>query len=138
MAINLNKKFTSIAALALLVIGLVTSGFVMEDRYNNQVDHDKSISVERKVTTLEFEKIEQSLVMNLKQFQLEQKVSMDSQQRVNDYRYYSDVLNNIRLQLSKLRQELRDNPDNQDIREDYRNLKIREKEVKNKLDNLLD
>ena len=93
------NKFTVIGGAILIVASLVTSGFVLEDRFNNQDDHDKDISNERKFTKIELNKIEDHLVMNLKEFRTEQQAIFKSQKRESDYRYYTNLLENIQSQI---------------------------------------
>lgn len=131
------KKISVFGGAALLVLGLITSGFVVEDRYNNQDHHDKDITVERSITEMKLDKVETELVMNLKQFQKEQQVSLKSQKRENDYRYYMGVLENIQAQIYKLRQWLRQHPGDQEAREDYNSLRQKETNVKQRLTELM-
>ena len=131
------KKLSVIGGAVLLVIGLVTSGFVIEDRYNNQKHHDKDIVHERQITSLGLDKVETQIVMNLKEFRKEQQVSLKSQKRENDYRYYMGVLENIQAQTYKMRQWLRQHPNDQEAREDYNSLKQKEVKVKQKLEQLM-
>jgi molecular chaperone DnaK (HSP70) len=122
-----NKKFASIAGGFLLVLSLVASGFVIEDRYNNQTDHEKDIKYQEQLTELKFEKFEEQIVMNLEQFQ-----------KSSDYKYYSQILEDIDAQLYKIRQWLRQHPDDLEAREDYQNLLEKRKKVKEKLDSLME
>jgi len=121
----------------LLVFALVTSGFVIEDRYNNQKHHDKDINNERNITSLKLDGAEIKLVMNLEQFRQEQQVSIKDIKKENDYRYYSRLLENINSQIYKLRQWLRQHPSDADAREDYQDLKKKRGLVKMKLDSLM-
>lgn len=131
------NKFTVIGGVILIVASLVTSGFVLEDRFNNQDDHDKDISNERKFTKMELNKIEDHLVMNLKEFRTEQQAIFKSQKRESDYRYYTNLLENIQSQIYSLRQWLREHPNDSEAKEDYKNLKKKRDVVKSKLDNLV-
>ena len=131
------NKFTVIGGAILIVASLVTSGFVLEDRFNNQDDHDRDISTERKFTKMELNKIEDHLVMNLKEFRTEQQAIFKSQKRESDYRYYTNLLENIQSQIYSLRQWLREHPSDSEAKEDYKNLKKKRDVVKNKLDNLV-
>ena len=131
------NKFTVIGGVILIVASLVTSGFVLEDRFNNQDDHDKDISTERKFTKMELNKIEDHLVMNLKEFRTEQQAIFKSQKRESDYRYYTNLLENIQSQIYSLRQWLREHPNDSEAKEDYKNLKKKRDVVKSKLDNLV-
>jgi hypothetical protein len=128
------KKVTGILVIC---AALITSGFVLEDRYNNQKHHDKDLVNERSITTLQLDKVEYQLVMNLKQFQKEQQVSLKAQKRENDYRYYTGVLNNIKRQMSQLRQDIRQQPNNTQLRDDYKYLQQQETQVHNKLNQLM-
>jgi len=127
MALNINKKVASFGASVILVIGLITSGFVIEDRYNNQDDHDKDIIHEREIVDMKLEKVEQEVVMNLKQFQ-----------KSSDYKYYSQILETIDSQLYQIRQWMRQHPDDQEAKVDYNNLLEKRKKVKEKLDSLME
>ena len=131
------NKFTVIGGAILIVASLVTSGFVLEDRFNNQDDHDRDISTERKFTKMELNKIEDHLVMNLKEFRTEQQAIFKSQKRESDYRYYTNLLENIQSQIYSLRQWLREHPNDSEAKEDYKNLKKKRDVVKSKLDNLV-
>ena len=131
------NKFTVIGGVILIVASLVTSGFVLEDRFNNQDDHDRDISTERKFTKMELNKIEDHLVMNLKEFRTEQQAIFKSQKRESDYRYYTNLLENIQSQIYSLRQWLREHPNDSEAKEDYKNLKKKRDVVKSKLDNLV-
>jgi len=131
------KKITVIGGAILLVASLVTTGFVLEDRYNNQDHHDKDIVSERNITNLKFENVEKQLVMNLEQFRKDQQISLKDQRRENDYRYYSSLLENIQSQIYKLRQWLRQHPNDSEAKEDYNSLKQKRDLVKNKLDELI-
>ena len=134
---TLNKKFASIGGAVLLVIGLVTTGFVLEDRYNNQNDHDKDIVHERSITALVVNNVEDKLVMNLEQFRKEQQVSLKSQKRENDYRYYTGLLENINSQIYKIKQWLREHPTDNEAREDYQHLQKKRDDVQSKLNTLM-
>jgi len=127
MALNINKKVASFGASVILVIGLITSGFVIEDRYNNQDDHNKDIIHEREIVDMKLEKVEQEVVMNLKQFQ-----------KSSDYKYYSQILETIDSQLYQIRQWMRQHPDDQEAKVDYNNLLEKRKKVKEKLDSLME
>jgi len=131
------KKVMVIGGALLLVSSLVFAGFVLEDRYNNQIHHDKDLTTEREITDLHFDNMEKQLVTNLKQFQQEQQLSLKSQQRENDYRYYSNLLENINNQIYKLRQWIRQHPDDLEAKEDYSNLQKKRDLVKQKLNELM-
>jgi len=131
------KRITVMGGSLLFVSSLVFAGFVIEDRYNNQTHHNKDLISERKITDLHFDNIEKQLVMNLKQFQQEQQLSLKSQQRENDYRYYSNLLENINNQIYKLRQWIRQHPDDLEAKEDYSNLQKKRDLVKQKLNELM-
>lgn len=131
------KKVVTIGGALLFVSSLVFAGFVLEDRYNNQIHHDKDLTAQREITDIQFEIIEKQVVMNLKQFQKEQQLSLKSQQRENDYRYYSNLLENINNQIYKLRQWIRQHPDDLEAKEDYSNLQKKRDLVKQKLNNLM-
>jgi GrpB-like predicted nucleotidyltransferase (UPF0157 family) len=131
------NKFTVIGGAILIVASLVTSGFVLEDRFNNQEDHDKDILNERKFTEMQLNKVEDHLVMNLKEFRIEQQTIFKSQKRESDYRYYTNLLENIQSQIYSLRQWLREHPNDSEAKEDYQNLKKKRDVVKIKLDNLV-
>lgn len=131
------KKISVIGGAFLLVISLVTSGFVIEDRYNNQNDHEKDLATERKVTELELQNLETELVMNLKQFQIEQKVSIEQQRRENDYRYYSGVLEDLDRKLYEVGERLRQNPNDQNALEAKVYLKKKREQVQQKLNSLM-
>ena len=131
------RKISVIGGAFLLVVGLVTSGFVIEDRYNNQEHHDKDIGVERNITTLTFDNLENKIVMNLDQMRKEQKVSLKAQKRESDYRYYYGLLESINAQLYKIKQWIRQNPGDQDARNDYAQLQKKRDQVKQKLDSLM-
>jgi hypothetical protein len=131
------KKVVTIGGSLLFVSSLVFAGFVFEDRYNNQIDHNKDLVSERSITDLQFENIEKQVVMNLKQFQKEQQLSSESQRRENDYRYYSNLIENINNQIYKLRQWIRQHPDDLEAKEDYSNLQKKRDLVKQKLDELM-
>jgi GrpB-like predicted nucleotidyltransferase (UPF0157 family) len=131
------NKFTVVGGAILLVASLVTSGFVLEDRFNNQDDHDKDILNERKFTEMQLDKVEEHLVMNLKEFRMEQQAIFKSQKRESDYRYYTNLLENIQSQIYSLRQWLREHPNDSEAKEDYKNLKEKRDIVKGKLNNLV-
>ncbi len=121
------KKISIIGSGFLLAIALVTSGFVIEDRYNNQTHHDKDIQHEREVTKLELAGFEKQIVTTLQQFQ-----------KSSDYKYYSQILENLNEQMYKLRQWLREHPNDQDAREDYENIKTKIDMIKQKLNSLME
>jgi hypothetical protein len=126
MALNFNKKVASVGGAVLLVIGLVSSGFVIEDRYANEKDVEVGLTHEREVTDLHFKNFEEQVVMNLKQLQVQQ-----------DYRYYMSMLENVDTQIYKIKQWLREHPNDQEAKEDYQNLKNKRNEIKQRLDELM-
>ena len=120
------KKVSIIGSAFLLVIGLVTSGFVIEDRFNNQEHHDKDLMHEREVVEMKMTNFEEQVAANLQQLQ-----------RSNDYKYYSQMLENINAQIYKIRQWLRQHPQDMEAREDYENLKKKRDIIQNKLNELM-
>lgn len=120
------KKVSIIGSAFLLVIGLVTSGFVIEDRFNNQEHHDKDLMHEREVVEMKMTNFEEQVAANLQQLQ-----------RSNDYKYYSQMLENINTQIYKIRQWLRQHPQDMEAREDYENLKKKRDTIQNKLNELM-
>ena len=126
MAFNFNKKVASVGGAVLLVIGLVSSGFVIEDRYANEKDVEVGLTHEREVTDLHFKNFEEQVVMNLKQLQVQQ-----------DYRYYMSMLENVDTQIYKIKQWLREHPNDQEAKEDYQNLKNKRNEIRKRLDELM-
>ena len=121
------KKFGKIAGAVLLVIGLVTSGYVIEDRYENEDHHQSDMKHEEEVRDLKMKNLEDNVVASLEKFQ-----------RSSDYKYYSQMLEGIDDQLYKLRQWIRQHPEDQEAREDYQDLKEKRKKIKEKLDSLMD
>ena len=115
----------------LLVIGLVTSGFVIEDRYNNQNHHDKDIVTERSLTNKDLEKLETAVVMNLKQMNTEQ----TAQRKQTDTRYYLDQLDYFNRQIRDTERRLRSNRNDQNAKDDFnyytneKNKLVKENEV---------
>lgn len=117
------KKITGIA---IVVIALITSGFVLEDRYNNQKDHDKDLVHASEIVDNKIEKLDTKVAVTLQQMQ-----------KSNDYNHYSRVLEDLNAQIYKLRQWLRQNPNDMEAREDYENLKKNRDKVKERLDSLM-
>jgi hypothetical protein len=116
----------------LLVIGLVTSGFVIEDRYNNQNHHDKDIKTERSLTNKDLEKLETAVVMNLKQMNTEQ----SAQRKQTDTRYYLDQLDYFNRQIRDAERRLRSNRNDQNARDDFNYYTNEKNKVRQKLEAL--
>jgi hypothetical protein len=123
---TLNKKFVSLGGAVLLVIGLITSGFVVEDRFNNQEHHDKDMVHAREVVEMKMTQFEEQVASNLQQMQ-----------RSNDYNYYSRILEDLNLEIYKMRQWIRQHPNDMEAKDDYENLKKKRDKVKEKLDSLM-
>jgi len=126
------KKISVIGGAFLLVIGLVTSGFVIEDRYNNQEHHDKDISSQRELTNKDLDNLENQIVMNLKQFSVEQ----SAQRKQNDTRYYLDQLDSLNRQIRDAELRLRLNPNDQRAKDDLIYFTNQRNKVRQKLDSL--
>jgi len=116
----------------LLVIGLVTSGFVIEDRYNNQIHHDKDLVIQRELTDKDLEGLEKQIVMNLKQFGAEQA----AQRKQNDTRYYLDQLDGFSRQIRDAERRLSANPNDQNARDDLSYFTNQRNKVRQKIDTL--
>lgn len=116
----------------LLVIGLVTSGFVIEDRYNNQNHHDKDIVTERSLTNKDLEKLETAVVMNLKQMNTEQ----TAQRKQTDTRYYLDQLDYFNRQIRDTERRLRSNRNDQNAKDDFNYYTNEKNKVRQKLEAL--
>jgi hypothetical protein len=112
------------------VLALVTSGFVIEDRYNNQKHHDKDLKTERSLTDKDLEGLENQVVMNLKQFGVEQK----AQRKQNDTRYYLDQLDTFNRQIRDSERRLRANPNDQNAKDDLNYFTNERNKVRQKLD----
>jgi len=126
------KKVSIIGGAFLLVIGLVTSGFVIEDRYNNQEHHDKDIVTERKLTDKDLEGLEKQVVMNLKQFSVEQ-TSRNKQDRMDRY---LDLLDSFNRQIRDAERRMRANPNDQNARDDFNYFTNQRNKVRQKIDAL--
>ena len=113
-SISVKKKFFSIAGGALLVLGLVTSGFVIEDRYNNQKHHDKDIVHEREINESKNVQLETQIASNLKEIQVQQQIS----NKQSDYRYYRGVMEDVERKLEEIQRKLNANPSDQNARND--------------------
>lgn len=131
------KKVSIIGGAFLLVIGLVTSGFVIEDRYNNQEHHDKDLVHERELNSKELEGLEKQVVMNLKQLEVKQEASIKSVKRESDYRYYSGVLEDLDLKIKELEWRRQNNPNDANVREALEYYTQKRVKVKQKLDSLM-
>lgn len=128
-----NKKFASIAGGFLLVIALVTSGFVVEDRYNNQNDHDKDIIHEREMVESKADILETQIAMNLKEIQVQQQIA----NKQNDYRYYIGVLEDVDRKIEETQRKLNANPNDQNARNDLQYYKQKKAKIRAKLDALM-
>lgn len=125
--------FKKIAIGFLLVVSLVVSGFVFEDRYNNQDDHDKDKVNERELNDAKNYKMGMQVAMNLKEMQTQQQIS----NKQNDYRYYSGVLRDVERKIEEIQRKLNANPNNQNARNDLQYYKQRKVEVRAKLNALM-
>jgi multidrug efflux pump subunit AcrB len=128
-----DKMFKKIAIGFLLVVSLVVSGFVFEDRYNNQDDHDKDKVNERELNDAKNYKMGMQVAMNLKEMQTQQQIS----NKQNDYRYYSGVLRDVERKIEEIQRKLNANPNNQNARNDLQYYKQRKVEVRAKLNALM-
>lgn len=117
----------------LLVIGLVTSGFVIEDRYNNQNHHDKDMSHERELNDSKNTGLETQIAMNLKEIQVQQQIS----NKQSDYRYYRGVMEDVERKITEIRRALNVNPNNQNARNDLQYYQQKKAKVRAKLDALM-
>ena len=126
------KKISIIGGAFLLVIGLVTSGFVIEDRYNNQEHHDKDVAHERQLTNKDLEGLENQIVMNLKQFSTEQ-TSRYKQDRMDRY---LDLLDSFNRQIRDAERRMRANPNDQNARDDFNYFTNQRNKVRQKIDAL--
>jgi multidrug efflux pump subunit AcrB len=128
-----NKKFASVAGGFLLVIALVTSGFVIEDRYNNQNDHDKDIIHERQITEDKTAILESQIAMNLKEIQVQQQIA----NKQNDYRYYIGVFEDVDRKIEETQRKLNANPNDQNVRNDLQYYQQKKAKIRVKLDALM-
>jgi hypothetical protein len=128
-----NKKFASVAGGFLLVIALVTSGFVIEDRYNNQNDHDKDIIHERQITEDKTTILESQIAMNLKEIQVQQQIA----NKQNDYRYYIGVFEDVDRKIEETQRKLNANPNDQNVRNDLQYYQQKKAKIRVKLDALM-
>jgi multidrug efflux pump subunit AcrB len=128
-----NKKFASVAGGFLLVIALVTSGFVIEDRYNNQNDHDKDIIHERQITEDKTTILESEIAMNLKEIQVQQQIA----NKQNDYRYYIGVFEDVDRKIEETQRKLNANPNDQNVRNDLQYYQQKKAKIRVKLDALM-
>lgn len=126
------KKISVIGGAFLLVIGLVTSGFVIEDRYNNQEHHDKDLATQRQLTNKDLEGLEKQVVMNLKQFSVEQ-TARNRQDRMDRY---LDLLDSFNRQIRDAERRLRANPSDQSARDDLNYFTNQRNKVRQKIDAL--
>jgi len=126
------KKISVIGGAFLLVIGLVTSGFVIEDRYNNQEHHDKDLATQRQLTNKDLEGLEKQVVMNLKQFSVEQS-ARNRQDRMDRY---LDLLDSFNRQIRDAERRLRANPSDQSARDDLNYFTNQRNKVRQKIDAL--
>lgn len=124
------KKISMLSGAFLLVIGLVTSGFVIEDRYNNQEHHDKDIVTQRQLTNKDLEGLENQIVMNLKQLSTEQ-TSLNKQNKIDRY---LDLLDSFNRQIRTAERRLRANPNDQNARSDLNYFTNQRNRVRKKID----
>lgn len=127
------KKISVIGGAFLLVIGLVTSGFVIEDRYTNESHHETDLKHEREVTSEKMNNLENQIVMNLKEFSVEQK----AQRKRDEYQYYSNELDKLDQRIRELERYERANPADQGIKNDLRYYRDRRNKIRQKLDMLM-
>jgi len=127
------KKLSVIGGAVLLVIGLVTSGFVIEDRYNNQLHHDKDIVHEREINESKNAKLESQIAMNLKEIQVQQQIS----NKQSDYRYYRGVMEDVERKIEEIQRKLNANLSDQNARADLQYYQRKKAKVRAKLDALM-
>ena len=126
------KKISMMAGAFLLVASLVVSGFVIEDRYNNQEHHDKDIKTERVLTDKDLENLENQVVMNLKQFNVEQK----AQAKQSKMERYLDLLDSFNRQIRDAERRIRVNPNDQGAKDDFNYFTNQRNKVRQKIDAL--
>jgi len=126
------KKISMMAGAFLLVASLVVSGFVIEDRYNNQEHHDKDIKTERVLTDKDLENLENQVVMNLKQFNVEQK----AQAKQSKMERYLDLLDSFNRQIRDAERRIRANPNDQGAKDDFNYFTNQRNKVRQKIDSL--
>lgn len=131
------KTLTGIITAIILIASLAGAMFWAEDRYNNQIHHDTDIQHERQVNNIKLDSLEKAIVMNLKQFQLEQQVALTNSKRESDYRYYSGVLEDLDSKIYNMRQYIRTHPTDTEAKEDYQSLKNKKQEIKQRLRELI-
>lgn len=132
------KILSTVVGAIVLISSLAGAMFWAEDRYNNQDHHDADIIRERSFTALKMENLEKAIVMNLEQFRKEQELNLKKTKRLNDYRYYTNILEDINREILKIKQYLRTNPNDSDAKEDYEDLKVKRHDIKQKLRNLME
>ena len=124
------KKVSMIAGAFLLMASLVTSGFVIEDRYNNQKHHDKDIVTERALTNKDLYNLENQVVMNLKQFSTEQ-VARNKQDRMDRY---LDLLDSFNRQIRDSERRIRENFNDQNAKDDLNYFTNQRNRIRQKID----
>lgn len=131
------KILTAIIGGISMLMVITGAVFLAEDRYTNQVHHEKDIKTVNETTDLKLEHIEYEIVMTLKQFREEQNAINEKQQKQMDYKYYMRVLDDLDIRISKIKGYLRTNPDNEEAKEELRYLQEKRDKVKKQLEELL-
>ena len=89
-------------------------------------------------TSMEVAELEVQVVESLKQYNVQQQQAQTIYQMKTDYKFYQFMYDKLTQDMYEIKRQLRRNPTDQDLRQDYINISNERQQVKNKMDSLME
>jgi hypothetical protein len=117
------KKISSIIGAILLISAFAGAIIGFENRY---------------VTKDEVNAKEINVVETLREFQIEQQQRSETFELKTDYKFYKFIYDDLTEKIEKYRRDIKKNPDDLFIQEEYKDLIERRREIRKKMDSILE
>ena len=117
------KKFIGLLSVIATIFAVLGGFWGFEDRYAKSAD---------------VKELEVQVVKTLKEFSQQQMQIQQTYEYKNDYKFYQFQYDKLGNDLINLRREMRTNPDDQLLKEDYNEVKHQRELLKQKMDSLLE
>ncbi len=108
-----------------VILGIIGSFFVIENRWNQS---DEVFAAEKEMTHMKKETVE-----TFQQVQMQMKRNDDKLDKKFTLQMNTIVYDNLNEQYYRLKREVKSNPDDSELREEFENVKKRRKETKKRI-----
>jgi hypothetical protein len=88
--------------------------------------------------SIEVAELEVQVVESLKQYNVQQQQAQTIYQMKTDYKFYQFMYDKLTHDMYEIKRQLRRDPTDQDLRQDYINISNERQQVKNKMDSLME